>query len=192
MQATRTSAGRADAPRPPRHQHRGSPPAPSPAGPGTRFLDLRSEEEFLSRFGDAIDDRIAETLDELLEERNATRQHRRLPRALGTVSLILALAASVLLQHSAIAAWTIWPATAVICLAAAWATSSGRSLSFAGNDIHGRPGAYLSRREQTRARCQVPVGFHDVVVVFDLRFHGWPGDWRTASPTLTAGRIRPG
>jgi hypothetical protein len=125
MQATSMSAGRADAPQPPRHQHGGSPSAPS----GTRFLDLRSDEEFLSRFGDAIDDRIAEILDELLEERNATRQHRRLPRVLGTVSLILALAASALLQHSAIAAWTIWPATAVICLVAAWATSSGRSLS---------------------------------------------------------------
>jgi hypothetical protein len=89
---------------------------------------LRSDEEFLSRFGDAIDDRIAEILDELLEERNATRQHRRLPQVLSTVSLILALAASVLLQHSAIAAWTIWPATAVICLAAARTTSNGRSL----------------------------------------------------------------
>ena len=150
MQATRTSAGRADAPQPLRHQHRGSPSAPSPAGPGTRFLDLRSDEEFLSRFGDAIDDRIAEILDELLEERNATRQHRRLPQVLSTVSVILALAASVLLQHSAIAAWTIWPATAVVCLAAAWTTSNGRSLAFAGNDMHGRPGAYLSRREWTR------------------------------------------
>jgi hypothetical protein len=127
MQATRTSAGRADAPQSPRHQQGASPPAPSPAGPGIRFLDLQSDEEFLSRFGDAIDDRIAEILDELLEERNATRQHRRLPQVLGTVSLILALAATVLLQHSAIAAWTIWPATAVICLAAAWTTSSGRS-----------------------------------------------------------------
>ena len=164
---------------PPRHQHRGSPSAPSPAGPGTLFLDLRSEEEFLSRFGDAIDDRIAEILDELLEEQNATRQHWRLPKVLSTVSLILALAASALLQHSATAAWTIWPATAVICLAAAWATSSGRSLSFAGlpSALNG-PGAYLSRREQTRARCQVPAGLHNLVVVFDLRFHGWPGDWR--------------
>jgi hypothetical protein len=86
--------------------------------------------EFLSRFGDAIDDRIADILDELLEERNATRQHRRLPQVLGTVSLVLALAATVLLQHSAIAVWTIWSATAVICLAAAWTTSSGRSLPF--------------------------------------------------------------
>ena len=77
--------------------------------------DLRSDEEFLSRFGDAIDDRIAEILDELLEERNATPQRRRLPQVLGMVSLILALAASVLLRHSTIAAWTIWPATAVMC-----------------------------------------------------------------------------
>jgi hypothetical protein len=60
-----------------------------------------------------IDDRIAEILDELLEERNATRPHR-LPQVLGTVSLILALSVSVLMRPSALAAWTIWPAAAVI------------------------------------------------------------------------------
>jgi hypothetical protein len=41
---------------------------------------VRSEEEFLSRFGDAIDDRIAEILDELLEERNATARAGGSPR----------------------------------------------------------------------------------------------------------------
>ncbi len=35
-----------------------------------------ADEEFLSRFGDVIDDRIAEILDELLEERNARPRHR--------------------------------------------------------------------------------------------------------------------
>ncbi len=39
---------------------------------------MKSQEEFLSHFGDAIDDRIAEILDELLEERNAARAHRGL------------------------------------------------------------------------------------------------------------------
>jgi hypothetical protein len=47
------------------------------SGPGTW-----SDEEFLLRFGDLIGDRIAETLDELLEER-AARPRRRLSRMLG-------------------------------------------------------------------------------------------------------------
>ena len=111
----------------PRHQGRQPPPAPSPAGPGTQILTVRSEEELLSRFGDAIDDRIAEILDELLEERNATRPRRRLPQVLGTVGLILALITSVLLRHNALAAWTIWPATVTICLVIAWISSPRRS-----------------------------------------------------------------
>ena len=127
MQATRTPAGTApatDPPRPPRGQ---SPPAPRPAGPGTQIPGIRSGEEFLSRFGDAIDDRTAEILDELLDERNAAHPHRRLPQVLGTVTLILALTASVLLRHSTLAAWTIWPATAAISPAIAWTTRTRRS-----------------------------------------------------------------
>jgi len=88
---------------------------------------VRSEEELLSRFGDAIDDRIAEILDEPLEERNATRPHRRLPQVLGTVGLILAVITSVLLRHNALAAWTIWPTTVTICLVIAWTSSPRRS-----------------------------------------------------------------
>ena len=117
MQATRTPAGLAPATDPPRPPHGQSPPALRPAAPGTQILDTRSGEEFLSRFGDVIDDRIAEILDELLDERNAPHPHRPLPRVLGALTLILALAASVLLRHSTLAAWTIWPATAVISLA---------------------------------------------------------------------------
>ena len=85
----------------------------------------RSDEEFLSRFGDTIDDRITEILDELLEERNAARRPRRIPQILGTVTLMLALAASVLFRHSAIA-WTIWPAASVVCLIAAWTVRTSR------------------------------------------------------------------
>src|ERR1700722_18032354 len=116
MQATRPPSAAN-----PRHQGRQPPPAPSPAGPGTQPLTVRSEEEFLCRFGDAIDDRVAETPDEPLQERNATRPRRRLPQVLGTVGLILlALITSVLLRHNALAAWTIWPATVTICLVMAW------------------------------------------------------------------------
>ena len=123
MQATRTHPATN-----PRHQGRQPPPAPSPAGPGTQILTVRSEEEFFSRFGDAIDDRIAEILDELLEERNTTRPHRRLPQVLGTVGLILlALITSVLLRHNALAEWTIWPATVTIWLVIAWTSSTRRS-----------------------------------------------------------------
>ena len=127
MQATRTPAGTApatDQPRPPRGQ---SPPAPRPAGPSPQILGIQSGEELLSRFGDAIDDRIAEILDELLDERNATHPHRRLPQILGTLTLTLTLAASVLLRHNTLAAWTIWPATAAISLAIAWTTRTRRS-----------------------------------------------------------------
>lgn len=125
MQATRTPPGRAPAATP-RNQGTQPPPAPSSAGPGTQVLAMRAEEEFLSHFGDAIDDRIAEILEELLEQRNADRPHRRLPRVLGTASLILALITSALLRHSATVAWTIWPATATICLIA-WTSSTRRS-----------------------------------------------------------------
>ena len=41
--------------------------------------------------------------------------------------LILALITSVLLRHNASAAWTIWPATATICLIIAWTSSTRRS-----------------------------------------------------------------
>jgi hypothetical protein len=61
-----------------------------------------SDEEFLARFGDTIDDRVAEILDELLDERDLVRRHRRLPQLLGLTSLVLvALAACVA------AAWII-------------------------------------------------------------------------------------
>ncbi len=93
----------------------------------SRTPRVRSEEEFLARFGDAIDDRIAEILDELLEERNAIRPRRRLPQVLGTVGLIVALITSVSLRHNALAAWTIWPATVTICLVIAWTSGTRRS-----------------------------------------------------------------
>jgi hypothetical protein len=109
----------------PRNQGRPPSPAPlSPAGPDTQILTTKSGEEFLSRFGDAIDDRIAETLDELLEDRNAARPRRRLPQVLGTVGLILALITSVLLRHNAVAAWTIWLATVTICFVIAWTSGT--------------------------------------------------------------------
>lgn len=112
----------------------GGPVGSQPAPPGRRAFDhdgpgapgsgMETGEAFLWRFGDAIDDRIAEILDELLDERDATHQPRRLPHILAAVglTLTLALAASVLLRHDPLAAWTIWPSAAAICLAITWAT----------------------------------------------------------------------
>jgi hypothetical protein len=95
------------------------------ARPGSTRTCRRTRNSW--RFGDAIDDRIAEIVGELLEERNSARQHRP-GRYISAVSLILAaLAASALLRHSPIA-WTIWPSAAVISLATAWtATRVGQS-----------------------------------------------------------------
>ena len=94
--------------------------------PGPGPAELGPEDELLSRFGDAIDDRIADVLEEMLAERDAERQRRRLPRALGVFSLLLALGVSILLRHSTLAVGTIWPATATVCLAVAWAARPGR------------------------------------------------------------------
>ena len=122
MHAARTPDHRADVARPAQRQ-RWQSPARGPAGPDAH---LPPDEELLARFGDAIDDRVAEIVDELLEERNSARQHRP-GRYISAVSLILAaLAASALLRHSPIA-WTIWPSAAVISLATAWTARVGRS-----------------------------------------------------------------
>jgi hypothetical protein len=53
-----------------------------------------SDEEFLARFGDAIDDRVAEVMDELLDERNLVRRLPRLPQLLALTSLVLAVLAA--------------------------------------------------------------------------------------------------
>jgi len=56
-------------------------------------------EEFLSRFGDAIDDRIAEILGDMLAEQDAARRRLRLPFMLTMVSLVLAAFAVGALLH---------------------------------------------------------------------------------------------
>jgi hypothetical protein len=125
MRPTQTPAGRPDSRQPVLDDTRQS-TSPSTIGPDARYLSrpFPSDEEFLSRFGDTIDDRIAETLDEMLTERISVRQHGRLPLLLGAGSLILAaLAVSLLLQRSPIA-WLIWPAVAIVCLATAWTSST--------------------------------------------------------------------
>jgi hypothetical protein len=85
-------------------------PAPPPAG------DLPAE------FGDVLDDRVAEVVDELLDQRVAQLRRSRLRPALFLATLLLAVAASVVLRHNAVAVCTVWPSAAVIYVAAsrAW------------------------------------------------------------------------
>lgn len=85
---------------------------------------MQSTEEFLSRFGDVIDDRVAEVLDEILAERDA---RRRLRPGLAALALLLAVTASVVLRGSLLAVGLIWLGTAGVCLAAAaWSAGHGR------------------------------------------------------------------
>ncbi|HEY2688402.1 MAG TPA: hypothetical protein VGJ50_08160 [Streptosporangiaceae bacterium] len=92
----------------------GTTTAPAPAAGQAQPDDL-----FLSRHGDAIDDRVAEMVDELLGERDAQPRPRRLRPALAALGLVLALAATVVLRHDAAAVCTVWPSAAVIYVAAA-------------------------------------------------------------------------
>ena len=120
MSATRTPTGMDASHPPPQRRRRQWPPAHGPAEPDTQILNLRPDDEILARFGDTIDDRIAETLDELLAERIAVRPHRPVLRALVMLVCAGALAAGALLRHSALATWTTGAVTAAICLAMAW------------------------------------------------------------------------
>jgi hypothetical protein len=69
------------------------------APPEARVPRVPSEQEFLDRYGDAIDDRVAEILDELLTERRLARATRRPTFLLITASLLLAAVAAVILLH---------------------------------------------------------------------------------------------
>jgi hypothetical protein len=80
-----------------------------------------SAEEFLWRYGDAIDDRVAEILD----ERDALRPRSRPSPGFAAIALLLAVAATLVLQHDAAAVCAVWLSTATICVAAR-ATRPGR------------------------------------------------------------------
>lgn len=86
---------------------------PTPADRDSGRGESGHVEAFLSRYGDLIDDRIAESLDELIDE--------RLPRPTATravtVLVVAVVVVSVLLRHSAAAVAAVWGAAAVICLA---------------------------------------------------------------------------
>jgi hypothetical protein len=105
---------------------RGYPAGPEQARSGHPDAgQAESTDHFLCRFGDVIDDRVAEALDEILGERDALRPRWRLHPGLVALALLLAAGATVLLRHSVLAVCTIWLSTAAVCLAAAW-TRPGR------------------------------------------------------------------
>ena len=75
---------------------------------------------------DAIDDRIAEILDELLDQHIPARLRTRL-RALRVLVLIVALSgiALMLIGHGTLA-WSIWASTVTLSLAMVWTIKVGK------------------------------------------------------------------
>jgi hypothetical protein len=78
-------------------------------------------DEFLDRFGDVLDDRVAEVIDEVLDQRVAQLPRHRLRPALAAVTMVLAVLATIVLRHNAVAVCTVWPSAAAIYVAASWA-----------------------------------------------------------------------
>jgi hypothetical protein len=95
------------------------PPMADRADPSVRAGgQMESTGSFLSRFGDAIDDRVADMLTELLDDRAATLPPGRQRLVLAALGLLLAMVATVVLRGQPIAACTVWPSTAAVYLAA--------------------------------------------------------------------------
>ncbi|GAA3804104.1 hypothetical protein GCM10022403_042550 [Streptomyces coacervatus] len=81
-------------------------------------LDEHETDQFLARYGDTIDDRIGEVLDEIIEER--LRQHQRVPVLPLTTTVVAATVISLALTwYSPSAVAVVWAATAVICFSLA-------------------------------------------------------------------------
>ncbi|HEU5420022.1 MAG TPA: hypothetical protein VFV41_20190 [Streptosporangiaceae bacterium] len=80
--------------------------------PGSRAgcPDQGTPDEFWARFGDVIDDRVAELLDDLLDEREAARPPRPRGRRLAVfgVAIAVAVLASIALRRSEIAVCAVW------------------------------------------------------------------------------------
>ena len=110
--------------------HGGNEPPALPACPGSGSDrsagwwapgQAQSAEEFLCRFGDTIDDRVAEILD----ERDALRPRPRARASFAVVALLPAMTATILLRHEAAAVCAVWLSAAVACLAV-FTTRPGR------------------------------------------------------------------
>ena len=87
-------------------------------------------DEFWARFGDVIDDRVAELLDDLLDEREAARPPRPGRRGValfGGLLLAAAVLASFALRHNETAVCVVWALTGITCLAVMLLRGSGRA-----------------------------------------------------------------
>ncbi len=70
-------------------------------------------EDFLDRYGDTIDDRVADVLDEILAERRDPGP--RAARLVPTVAvLVAAVLATYVMRHDVVAVCAVWIAAAVI------------------------------------------------------------------------------
>jgi hypothetical protein len=78
-------------------------------------------DEFLDRFGDVLDDRVAEVIDEVLEDRVAQLRRPRFRPALAAATMLFAVLATIVLRHNPVAVCTVWPSAAAIYIAASWA-----------------------------------------------------------------------
>jgi hypothetical protein len=87
---------------------------------------IQARDEFLCRYGDLIDDRVADVLDEMFTERDELSPGWRLRPGLAALSLLLATATSVVLRHSVLAVCTVWLSVAAVCVITAWTTRPGR------------------------------------------------------------------
>ena len=83
------------------------------SGDPWQAAQTQSAEEFLGRFEDAIDDRVADILD----ERDALRARARPRPGFAAIALSLAVIATILLRHTPVAACAVWLSTAIVCLA---------------------------------------------------------------------------
>jgi hypothetical protein len=73
-------------------------------------------EPFLQHYGDAIDDRVAEIVEDIIDEVIAARYHR--PRRWPAGLLVVTVAGlSLLLRHDTAVVAVIWLASATMCVA---------------------------------------------------------------------------
>ncbi|MFJ9153148.1 hypothetical protein ACIRP7_34980 [Streptomyces sp. NPDC102270] len=94
-------------------QHSSTAGSPCPAG---RTDDI---EQFLVRYGDTIDDRVAEIVGEIVEEVLGEQLRRYRRDVVLPVTVVLLAAAAVSLALMGWSPWTVplvWAATSVICV----------------------------------------------------------------------------
>lgn len=86
-----------------------------PTGKRMRPSEPQDVDQFLARYGDTIDDRVAEIVDDVFEERLG--RHHRLPVLPLIITVVAATVVSLLLMwYSPLTAAVVWAAAAVICV----------------------------------------------------------------------------